>query len=154
MGATIFVALSEVDNLKQILEAYSQMDATLIGFVSDESTDNKSLDRLIEDFAKRTVFHSENNIRKAPNFLGVGGRKIFRDDIAGSLGGIFSGDYEYYKKNGLLDFPTKKEKIQSALMRYLMRRKRFRNEVEKNMVHHMISSHKKVLKKVEEGTCL
>ncbi len=38
-------------------------------------------------------------------------------------------------------------------MRYFMGKKRFRNEVQKNMKTHMIAAHKKVLKKVEDGLC-
>jgi membrane-anchored protein YejM (alkaline phosphatase superfamily) len=38
-------------------------------------------------------------------FLGVGGHKVFRDQIWARLSFPFTADYRYYEKHGLFDFP-------------------------------------------------
>ena len=38
-------------------------------------------------------------------FLGVGGHKIFRDQIWARLSFPFTADYRYYEEHGLFDFP-------------------------------------------------
>ncbi len=43
-------------------------------------------------------------------FMGVAGRKLFRDDVSGRLRFPFVSDYRYYKKHGLLQFPQKTDK--------------------------------------------
>lgn len=149
MGFMLSGPLSQLENLKQMLETYSQMGANLIGFMSDECKDTKQLDKLIEDFAKRTVLCCENDVIKSNNFLGVGGHKIFRDTIYGHLGGMFKGDYKFFKAHGLFDFPSVKERFKSAMMRLMMGQKFFRKEVQKNMIHYMIRPHQKVLAKVK-----
>ena len=41
------------------------------------------------------------------SFLGVGGHKIFRDEIYGHIRGVWQADHRYYKKNKLYNFPPK-----------------------------------------------
>ena len=153
IGFLISGPFIKLKNVRQILEGYTQMDANLIGFISDEVENDFELDQHIEAFAEKAILYSENGYERAPNFLGVGGRKIFRDEVAGNLGAIFKGDYQYYKAHDFFDFPTSKDRLKAMLMRYFMGKKRFRDEVQKNMKNHMIASHKKVLKKVEDGLC-
>lgn len=147
MGYMVAGNLSELTNLKQIMEVYTQHDSNLIGFISDEVGDSKLLDKEINDFAKLGVYYSEKKYFREKNCLGVSAQKIFRDAIAGELGAIFLGDYSYYKKNGVFDFLTIKEKIKYAFRRYFFRNEKVRKDIDKNMIDLMMAPHSKVIAK-------
>ena len=51
---------------------------------------------------------------KPSTFLGVGGLKIFRDDIWGRLRFVFQADHRYYRKHGIYDFPQKNKAIRET----------------------------------------
>ncbi|WP_368488884.1 flavodoxin family protein [Clostridium sp. BJN0013] len=148
IGYIISGKLSEHQNLRQILELYTGEDRNLIGFVTDESENNDIIDKQIYTFAKISVNYCEKNYFKSETFLGVASRKLFSDAIEGHLGAIFTADYKYYKKNGLIKKISFKQKMQVKVMRYFMGKEKFRKEVQRNMVDHMIAGHKKVLQKI------
>ncbi|GAA0742402.1 NAD(P)H-dependent oxidoreductase [Clostridium oceanicum] len=150
IGYMISGNLSEVSNLKQILEVYAEADSNLIGFVTDESKNNEAIDDGIYAFAKLGSYYSENNYFRAKNFLGVSAQKIFRDAIAGDLGPIFLGDYKYYKENNIFDYLTLKDKIKYAFTRYFFKKEKVRKNIDKNMINLMIESHKKIISKIED----
>lgn len=145
LGYMISGNLSDNQTLRQSLEMFNRGNINLIGFVSDESQDSSEIDRQIYSLARKGVVFAEKNYFKPDDFIGLSSEKLFADAIRGSLGGIFTADYRYYRKNGLLTKVSWGEKLQGALMRYLMGRKAFRKAVQKNMINHMISGHKKVL---------
>ena len=62
-------------------------------------------------FAKRLVSFAEKGYIRPQNFLGIGGHKVFRDDIWGRLRPLWQADYRYFKKHGLFDFPQNDYKI-------------------------------------------
>jgi multimeric flavodoxin WrbA len=96
-------------NLREILTAYVEWQhSNLAGFVTDESGDAESIDRAIDGLALRLVRFAEQGYMQPVSFLGVGGMKIFRDDIWGPLRVVFKGDHKNYKKTGVYDFPQKK----------------------------------------------
>lgn len=146
IGYIISGNLSENQNLRQILEFHTQ-GSNLIGFVTDEAHDNVVISNQIYAFAKMSLRYCEKNYFKAETFLNVATNKLFGDAIEGHLGAIFLEDYKYYKKNGVFNKVSFKEKIQGKVMRFFMKRERFRKEVQKNMVDFMITGHKKVLEK-------
>ncbi|MCT4619934.1 MAG: NAD(P)H-dependent oxidoreductase [Marinisporobacter sp.] len=145
IGYMISGGLKEIPNLRQILEVYTQQGANLIGFVTDEEKDSSKIDEKIVSFAKLTKFYSERNYFRATNFLGVSGHKIFRDAVAGELGAIFLGDYQYYKENKLFDFLTLKEKIKYSFRRFFFRKEKVRKEIDQKMIDLMMAPHKIVL---------
>lgn len=147
IGYMISGKLSENQNLRQILELYTGEDRNLIGFVTDESEDSGLIDKQIYTFAKIAVHYCEKNYSKPENFFGLASRKLFADAIEGHLGAIFAADYKYYKKNGMMKKISLKQKLQGKVMRYFMRKERFKKEVQKNMIDHMITGHKKVIEK-------
>ncbi len=108
-GFLISGPLGQVANLRQILNAYVEwQNSNLVGVITDESRDPSHIDRAIEGMAERLVrFANEGYIRPA-TFLGIGGMKIFRDDIWGSLQVVFKADHKAYKKSGVYDFPQKR----------------------------------------------
>jgi hypothetical protein len=79
----------------------------LILRLTDESADSIEIDNLLQSFAERLIRYSEKGYIKPKNFLGVGGHKIFRDDIWGRLRMIWQADHRYFKENGKYDFPHK-----------------------------------------------
>ena len=108
LGFLVSGPLGQVANLREVLEAYAQFQqANLVDIVTDESADSRVLDRLIGGFASRLVYMSGRGYVKPNNFLGVGGMKIFRDDVYGKLRFVFQADHKYYQKHGLYDFPQK-----------------------------------------------
>jgi hypothetical protein len=72
---------------------------------------------------------------KTKNFLGVGGHKIFRDDIWGRLRMIWQADHRYFKRHGKYDFPQKAYgfRIATALMMLLTRIPGFRKKFYNNL---------------------
>ena len=150
VGFIISGPLSQIPNLTQVLEAYIEIQhANSGGFVTDEYGDSAEIDSLLQCLTNRLVQFADNNYFKPPTFLGVGGTKIFRDEIWGRLRFPFRADYVAYKKLGTFDFPQKKYKmrLRNAIMLLLSKLPAFRKEVNKRMKKEMIKPLQKVLEK-------
>ena len=99
--------LSQIPNLREIISALTELDqANLCGIVTDEFGESKDVDALLQSLAGNLVRDADKEYIKPVTFRGVGGRKIFRDDIWGRLRFPFIADHEYYEKHGLYDFPN------------------------------------------------
>jgi multimeric flavodoxin WrbA len=110
-GYLIAGPLGQNANLREILEAYVEMSyANLVGIVTDEAISSQDLDNQLEYFAKRVAVSAEKDYFKPNTFLGVGGAKLFRDEIWGELRFIFQKDYQYLKRHKMLDFPQRQWK--------------------------------------------
>ncbi len=148
IGFIISGPLSQTPNLIQILEGYTEMQqANPVGFITDEIGNSAEIDSLLEEFGKRFVWFAENNYFRPNTFLGVGGKKLFRDEIWGRLRFPFRADHLANKKLSGYDFPQKKYKIriQNAIMLFLSKLPAFRKEVNKKMKQEMIKPLQKVL---------
>ena len=98
--------LRQLPNLRQILEAYAEhQKANLAGIVTDEKNESCETDSALQELAIRSLDYAECNYQKPKTFLGVGGIKIFRDEIWGPLRFPFVADHQYYKQHGVYDFP-------------------------------------------------
>ncbi len=94
-------------NLREILVGWTELEqASLVDIVTDE--DPAELDRLLDALAARLVRDAVEEYSSPPTFLGVGGKKIFRDAVFGDLRFVFQADHRYYKSHGLYDFPNLK----------------------------------------------
>jgi multimeric flavodoxin WrbA len=115
LGYIIAGPLSQNPNLIQILEASStaRQYANHVDIITDEGENSGEIDALLQSFAQRLVSFAEKEYVKPQNFLGVGGHKIFRDNIWGRLRPLWQADYRYFKKNRLFDFPQVDYKIQA-----------------------------------------
>lgn len=103
--------LGQIPNLRQILEAYGEFqESNLVGIVTDEGGDSKQIDLLLTELAGALVRPVEEGYTRPMTFLGVGGRRIFRDEVYGMLRFVFQSDHRYYKSHGLYDFPQKNYK--------------------------------------------
>jgi len=149
IGFLISGPLSQIPNLKQILEAYTEwQQANLAGFVTDECEDSLQLDALLRNFAERLIQWSATNYVKPRTFLGVSGTRVFRDDIWGRLRFPFQADHKFYKEHGLYDFPQKdyKARIISGILILLTKIPSIRKEIyRKRMKSEMIKPFQKIL---------
>ena len=141
--------LSKHQNIKEVFSALMQIHrANIIDFITDESENSQEIDELITETAKKAVSFSEQNFIREQNFLGVGGMKIFRDDIYGPLHFPFIADYKAYKKLGIFSFSHRKLifKIVNGILISLVRIPKMRNEIyKKRMVAEIVKPYKKVI---------
>jgi hypothetical protein len=93
------------------------------------------LDALLDGLAERLIRYSKERYVKPQNFLGVGGHKIFRDDVWGRLRPIWQADHRHYRKHGFYDFPQKdlKVRVTRPLMMMLTSIPAFRRKFYENV---------------------
>ena len=98
---------AQIPNLKQMLQAHIEIQmANLVGFVTDEYEDSSEIDALLYHLAERSIKFANIDFKKPQTFLGVGGFKIFRDDVYGRNRFVFLADHDWYEKHGVYDtFP-------------------------------------------------
>ncbi|MBN1883812.1 MAG: NAD(P)H-dependent oxidoreductase [Deltaproteobacteria bacterium] len=112
VGFLVSGPLSQLPNLREIMEGFFQVEeSNLVDMISDEYDDSETLNHVIDDFARNIIRAAAAEYVRPLDFLGVGGRKIFRDDMYAGLKFPFQADHRYYKKNGYYDFPHKNYKI-------------------------------------------
>ncbi len=152
IGFIVSGPLSQIPNLRQILEAYVEFQqANLVDFVADEYGDSSQIDATLQSFAKRLISFSEKDYVTPQTFLGVGGMKIFRDDVWGRLRFPFQADHRFYKNHGVYDFPQRdyKARMMATLLRLLTKIPNIRKEIyEKRMREEMIKPLQKVVERV------
>ena len=145
--------LSQNTNLRQIFEASStaRQDANLADIITDECEDSAEIDALLQGLAERVVSYSMKGYIKPPNFLSVGGHKVFRDDIWGRIRMVWQADHRYYKKHGKYDFPHKdyKTRFANLIVMSLTKIPRFRKEFYENMMKHPKKQLGKIIEKSE-----
>jgi len=109
IGFLISGPLRQLPNLRQIFTAYTEwQQANLVGIVTDEEAgDPGKVDRLLTQLAGRSIEYASSHYIKPPTFLGLGGHKIFRDEIWGNIRFPFIADHRYYKNHGIYDFFAK-----------------------------------------------
>jgi len=151
IGYIISGPLSQTPNLIQYLEAssFARQDSNHVDIITDESGDSREIDNLLQNFAERLVRFSEQHYIKPKNFLGVGGHKIFRDDIWGRLRMIWQADYRYYKKHGKCDFPQKQYgiRIATSIMMLLTKIPLFRRKFYHNLKDMPVKRMEKLINK-------
>lgn len=133
--------LGQLPNLQEILSAYAQFQlANLAGVVTDEGGDSLILDDLLGDLAARVFVLAAQGYVQPIDFLGIGGMKIFRDEVWGKLRFVFQADHRYYIRHGYYDFPQKdfKTRRMNFFMMLMTRipafKKKFLKMIEKEMV--------------------
>ncbi len=101
--------LSLLANLRETLQAYVEWQGgNLVDMLSDEAESSEALGALIDGAASRAGSALAAGAMKPATFLGVGGMKVFRDDIFGELRIVFKADHRAYKREGAYDFPQGK----------------------------------------------
>ncbi|MCL6457395.1 MAG: NAD(P)H-dependent oxidoreductase [Gorillibacterium sp.] len=152
LGYLISGPLGQLDNLREILLASAQLDrANLAGILTDEYETSTEIDQQIEAFAGNLIDCSSKHYIRPQTFLGLGGMKIFRDDVWGRLRFVFQADHRYYKKQGLYDFPQKEYRIRAKSLFLILLTKIpvVKKSIQKDLKIHMIGAHQKVLRDKE-----
>lgn len=105
MGFLLSGPLRQLPNLREILEAKFEVQRShRLGIVTDEQGEDLATTEQIVELARALDRWRECPWMRPGTFLGVGGRKIFRDLTYG-LRGLLSADHAYYREEGLYDFP-------------------------------------------------
>lgn len=98
----------QMSNLQNLFINYFEVNnAQLAGFVSDDMGNNLQIEKAIQNLAEKVVCNADDRYLAPKTFLGVAGKKIFRDDIYSKLRFPFIADFKHYKKSGSFDFPQK-----------------------------------------------
>ena len=153
IGFIISGPLSQIPNLRQILESWTEwQQSNLVDFITDEYEDSAEIDALLQSFAQRLIRFADKNYIKPATFLGVGGMKVFRDDIWGRLRFPFVADHRFYKQHGIYDFPQKdfRTRIKNGIMMFLTKIPKIRKEIyTKRMKEEIIKPLQKILKDIK-----
>jgi multimeric flavodoxin WrbA len=111
MGFLISGPLRQVPNLREILQSYAEWQgANLVDFVTDEDS-SPMIDSNIDNLAVSFIECFEKGFISPSTYRGVGGMKVFRDDVWGRLRFVFQADHKYYEETGVYDFPQDDVKI-------------------------------------------
>jgi len=140
--------LAQLANLRQILAGYRDcQQANLVGIVSDECVESPVLDRLLDGLAGRLAASAAAGYLAPETFLGVAGRKVFRDEIWANLRMVFQADHRYYRSHGLYDFPHRslKPRLAEGSTMLLTRIPSFRREFRSRLKNEMVRPFQKVL---------
>jgi multimeric flavodoxin WrbA len=150
LGFIISGPLSQIPNLRQIMEAYAEGEgANMVDFVTDEYESSAEINALLQSLAERLIRFASESYMKSFTFLGVGGRKLFRDEIWGRLRPSFAADYRFYQKHGMYDFPQKDYKTRLIVGIFMLLEKlpAFRKEYVKRTKAEMIKPLQKIVEK-------
>ena len=148
MGFLISGPLSQIPNLRQVLEAIVEIEkANLVDIITDECDDSPRLDALLQSFAAKFVQLSAENYIRPPTFLGVGGYKIFRDFVWARARFPFLADYKFYRQHNMFDFPQKDKRYlrYSKQMVNLVKTPEMREMVRKMIKTEMVKSYQKIV---------
>lgn len=106
LGFIISGPLSENENLREIFEGYAGWQhANLTGFVVDEIGTSGEIDLQLEELARKGIAYAESGYIQPSTFLGVGGRKLLRDEVWGRLRTVFRASHRAFEELGWYDFP-------------------------------------------------
>jgi multimeric flavodoxin WrbA len=152
IGYLISGPLRYESNLRQILLASAEIDqANLVDIITDEVATSVELDQALDQFLEKLIRNAAIHAKQPRTFLGVGGAKIFRDEMWGNLRFIFQEDYRYFKKHGLMDFPQSKLSLRlTHLLIPLIRLGPVKKQVQGKTRDMMHRAHDQVIKREEE----
>ncbi len=148
IGFLVSGPLRQIPNLREIFQAYAEWQhANIVDIITDEYDKPEELDALIDAFAARLISSSMDRFVAPPTFLGVGGRKVFRDDIWGRLRFVFQADHRFYEKHGFYDFPQKDKKMISMnrAMITAMKNPQAREQIRKMFKTEMVKPHQHIV---------
>jgi len=148
IGYLVSGPLRQNANLLEIFEGFAQLEeSNYCGALSDEYAASAEVDERMDALAKKMVRYAQKGYAAPQTFLGVAGKKMFRDEIWGPLRFPFCMDYRYYRAHGYFDFPQKniKSRIQNALLLFVIRFPRAKKSIRSQMNAYMIEPYKKIL---------
>lgn len=148
IGYLISGPLGQIPNLREILTAYTEWQkANIVDFITDEYASSEELDAIIEGFAEKMLMFADKGFISPESFLGVGGMKVFRDDIWGRLRFVFQADHRFYEKHGYYDFPQKDKKAKDMNKSMIAATKNpaAREQIRKMIKTEMVKGHQHIV---------
>jgi multimeric flavodoxin WrbA len=141
VGFLIGGPLSQCCTLREVLTSYTAMHgANLAGMVTDESLSSTATDALVDALCEHALRLSRSGYLAPGGFPVVGGHKVFRDEIWGSMQAFFKADHAYYRKHGLYDFPQADfpRRVRTTLLSLFLSLPPVKKKAEQQMKQHMI----------------
>ncbi len=92
---------------------------SLNGIVTTMSGNASEVDAATDSLTRRIALALKKDYLRPATFLGVGGIKIFRDDIYTRLSIVFRGDHKYYRKNGIYKTLPHKKPLRLMMFRLI-----------------------------------
>ncbi len=113
LGFIVSGPVMQNSNFVEMMEVYTQWQTSnLVGFATDEADSCTGIDNTLFALAQGLAHAAELDYHRPNTFLGVGGWKVFRDEIWGELRFPFVADHKAYKKLGIYrDFPQRNLKV-------------------------------------------
>lgn len=135
-------------NLRMVLEGRSEVGGN---YLCGTATDEENTAAQIQTLADALVFALENRLSRPANFYGVGGMKIFRDLIY-LMQGMMKADHQFYKSNGIYDFPQKQKKkiLQMKLAGAMLAFPSVQKKMKGQMNQYIIGPYQKIVEKAKE----
>jgi multimeric flavodoxin WrbA len=142
---------SQIPNLNEILMGYTEFQlAHVVGVVSDEYGSSAEIDPLIDQLMQATFNQAVEGSSRPLTFLGVGGTKIFRDDIWGRIRMVFPADHKAYKQLGFYQtFPQRdlRQRLLNLIILPILSIPKIRAGFNKQMLRQMILPLQQVVNK-------
>jgi len=92
---------SQLENVREIFTGFAEYQmANLVGFASDEFGTSQEIDAMLDGMMGRAARLAEQTYVQPETFLGVGGTRLFRDDMFGRLRIVFAADHRAYQRLG------------------------------------------------------
>jgi hypothetical protein len=150
VGFIISGPLSQIQNLREVLEAYADIwHMQTCAWVTDEHQTSGEITDHIMAFAKEIELSHRHNLKLGKRFYHVAGLKLFRDFIY-LANAVFRADHVFYRKIGVYnDFPQRKirRRLSNAIFGFFMSIKPIRKKIHARFIQGMAAPYKKVLNK-------
>lgn len=97
-------------NAREILSGYTEtMGGSLLGIISSDDTPPEAAATRLSSLLDYALVLTEGQLSLPKSFLGVGGMKIFRDEVYSDLKFVFQQDHRYYRRYGIYkDLPHRR----------------------------------------------
>ncbi len=131
------------ENLRTIIEGRSEVGHNFLAGVGYTP-------ETLSSMTKNLTYAIENKLVLPRNFYGVGGMKIFRD-LIWVMRGLMKADHEFYKKNGVYDFPQKQtgRMLAMYLVGEAMRNPKLKSKMGGKMTEGMLLPYKKIFDDID-----
>jgi multimeric flavodoxin WrbA len=143
----------QAPNLMEILRGFFEFQgANIVGVVSDDSGASADLDRRLDQLMAHALACAQTGYARPQTFLGVGGMKIFRDDIYGRLRTVFAADHRAYGRMGLYKtFPQAELNtwLLNTFVAPIVNLPPIRGRFDRMIKRQMVAGHKQVVAKAQ-----